>query len=211
MLLTILDRLIISFDNSLKTLCGSVQGTGRQYPADSISENQKFSLSERQISIEQLRINHTGEICAQALYHSQYLFCSDYVIRRWLLHAAQEEQDHLIWCQKRLNELDGRGSFLNPFFYLSSYLVGATFSAMSDELNLGFIRATEDLVCEHLQRQIQTLDYDPRSKKVIEQMILDEDQHGQTAAKYGGVTFSPYIYDCMRITAGFMKITVSKI
>lgn len=211
MFLNFLDRIIISFDNSLKTLAGKVEGTGRLYPVTEVDAMNKSSLSKRKISIEQMRINHTGEICAQALYHSQFLFSQDIKVNDWLVHAAQEEQDHLIWCARRLDELGGRPSYLNGLFYASSYMMGATLSAMSVELNLGFIRATEDLVCEHLQRQLTTLDFDISSRQIIEAMIQDEAEHSVTAESYGGVEFSPYLYDLMRLQASFMKVVVSKV
>lgn len=213
MFFDVFDRLIISIDSSLRTLTGQVDGTGRSYPVTSRYDEQtlSFSPSQKSMSIEQLRINHTGEVCAQALYHSQMLFCRNQAVNQWLLEAAYEEQDHLLWCQRRLDELGGKPSLLNPIYYFSSYTIGAVLSVLSLELNLGFIRATEDLVCEHLHRQMDILSFDSRSKEVIAQMIVDEGQHSDTACHYGGLSYSPFTCEIMRMTSSAMKVSVAVI
>lgn len=207
------DKLIISFDSALKTLLGNVRGTDRSCPSLDEQERQweNFSYEQNQQSIAQMRINHTGEVCAQALYHAQILLSDDENINHWLLKAAREEQDHLLWCAKRLDELDGRPSYLNPFFYSTSFLIGATLSALSPAVNLGFIRASEDLVCEHLVRQHGYILFDKTSRAIIRQMITDETEHSTQASQYGGVSYSPLSLEVMRLFSSVMKISVTVI
>jgi ubiquinone biosynthesis monooxygenase Coq7 len=200
-----IDKLVLSFDNSLKTLSGQVRGTGRPYPVDENSMQSQLLESEIVISKGQMRINHTGEVCAQALYHAQSLFCRSQKISDWLLEASLEEQDHLLWCHRRLTELKTSPSIFNPFFYGASFLMGSSLSLISDKLNLGFIRATEDLVCEHLIEQKKILTFDKFSLRIISQMIIDEKQHSEAAEYFGGFQFSPFFLASMRMSASVMK------
>lgn len=205
-----IDKLVICFDNSLKTLTGQVSGTGRSSPLkDFVAQESPLTRSEQAMSCRQMRINHTGEVCAQALYHAQSLFCRSQQVSQWLYRASLEEQDHLLWCQERLEELGTGASVFNPFFYSASFFMGASLSLVSDKLNLGFIRATEDLVCEHLKDQEKVLVFDKRSRVIIEQMIIDEQEHSDVAQHFGGFQFSPSFLQAMRITASLMKTTVS--
>lgn len=213
MFLTLSDKLIMSFDNALQTLSGTVRGTGRKNPSLKVKETVTEELSDEQLkqAQAQMRINHTGEVCAQALYHAQMLFNQDKVIDKWLIKAAKEEQDHLIWTAERLDEMKSKQSYLNPFFYGSSFVIGAFLSALSPAVNLGFIRATEDLVCEHLERQTKYLSFDKRSQSIIQTMIKDEQEHSDSAAHYGGLSYSPMALEVMRLQASVMKVSVTLI
>ena len=203
----------MSFDNALQTLSGTVKGTGRKNPSQELEEKKNNSLSQEQLkqAQAQMRINHTGEICAQALYHAQMLFNQDKTIDQWLITAAKEEQDHLLWTAQRLKELDSPESFLNPIYYASSFMMGAMLSMLSPAVNLGFIRATEELVCEHLERQKKYLSFDTRSQAIVQTMIEDEQHHGQSAADYGGLSYSPLALEVMRLQASVMKVSVTLI
>jgi ubiquinone biosynthesis monooxygenase Coq7 len=124
-----------------------------------------------------LRINHTGEVCAQALYQGQAALASTPSVREDLLAAAEEELDHLAWCEQRISELDTHTSYLNPLFYGASFVIGAAAALAGDKFSLGFVAATEDQVCKHLESH-------------LEQMLIDEREPGEHALAAGGEEFS---------------------
>src|SRR5690606_10057919 len=137
-----------------------------------------------------MRVNHTGEICAQALYQGQALTARDPAVRGALLEAAAEEADHLAWCEERLAELRSGPSLLNPAFYALSYAMGAVTGLLGDKVSLGFVEATEDQVCRHLEGHLQTLPAeDARSREIVTRMREDEARHGSEALARGGVEF----------------------
>ena len=151
--MSILNNIINEFDIALKTLSDKKAGTDREYPPTPVDKNtSKLSKKEKDLSIQMMRVNHAGEVAAQALYRGQAFVCKDKKIKEHLIHAGDEETDHLVWCKKRLNELGGNSSILNPIWYASSFTIGAIFGAMGEKTSLGFVEATEKQVVIHLQQ-----------------------------------------------------------
>jgi ubiquinone biosynthesis monooxygenase Coq7 len=149
-----------------------------------------MSDAERQHAAALMRINHTGEVCAQALYQGQALTARLPDVRGAMEEAAAEEIDHLAWCEARIKELDGRTSLLNPLFYGLSLGIGAAAGKIGDKVSLGFVAATEQQVCKHLTSHISSLPVqDERSKAVLLQMLEDEAKHATTALDAGGQKF----------------------
>jgi len=146
--MAIIDDLVIGLDRALRTLAGASQAE-RANPAEGVVET-PMNDTDRTHAAGLMRVNHTGEICAQGLYEGQALAARDPGTREALLAAAQEETDHLAWCEDRLNELSARPSLLNPLFYAASYAMGAVTGLLGDRVSLGFVEATEDQVCRHL-------------------------------------------------------------
>ena len=152
-----------------------------------------------------MRVNHCGEICAQALYEGQALTAKTPEARAALESAAQEERDHLAWCRKRLDELDSRPSVLDPLFYGASYAMGAATGLLGDKISMGFVEATEDQVVQHLERHLHTLpEEDERSRAIIEQMREDEAEHGQAALEMGGAEFPEPVKAAMTVMSRLM-------
>ncbi len=149
------DHLIFQADNLLRTLAGQ-HHPERRSPAGDVSEAE-LNEEERRHAAGLMRVNHSGEVCAQALYEGQALIARDAEVRASLQQAAQEEEDHLAWCKARLEELDSEPSVYNPLFYAASYALGAVTGLMGDKVSLGFVAATEEQVCKHLEEHMQTL------------------------------------------------------
>src|SRR3990167_2397492 len=147
---SLFDKLCLSFDQALRALSDGVKTTGATYPASHIQEEQ-LSESQKKQSEALMRINHTGEICAQALYHSQGLVSHTPQLHAKMQQASIEEGDHLAWCKKRLDELGGRTSYLNPFWYMGSFCIGVFAGRMGDAWSLGFVAETEQQVVKHLE------------------------------------------------------------
>jgi ubiquinone biosynthesis monooxygenase Coq7 len=153
-----------------------------------------------------MRINHTGEVCAQALYQGQALTARLPDIRQAMEHAAQEEVDHLVWCEQRLQELDSRPSALNPAWYALSFGMGAAAGLAGDKWSLGFVAETEQQVSVHLQEHLEQLPRnDVRSRAILEQMLVDERIHGETAKEAGGAALPPPVKIAMTLMARLMK------
>jgi 3-demethoxyubiquinol 3-hydroxylase len=183
-----INSLILQFDGALRVLNG-VGNPSRPSPANPL-EQQQLSESERKISARLMRVNHCGEICAQALYVGQGLTSEDPQIQETMQQAAREETDHLLWCEERLKELNSHKSYLNPFFYTMSFVSGALSGLLGNRFNLGFVAATEEQVVKHLEEHLQALPCeDKRSHVILEQMKLDEDQHRTDALNRGGIDF----------------------
>ena len=152
-----------------------------------------------------MRINHTGEVCAQALYQGQALTASLPETREKMEQAAEEEIDHLVWCEQRIGELDSHTSLLNPLFYGLSFAIGATAGAISDKVSLGFVAATEDQVCKHLDDNLQQIpETDGKSRAILEQMRIDEEQHATSALDAGGYRFPAPVKFGMSLLAKVM-------
>lgn len=152
-----------------------------------------------------MRVNHCGEVCAQALYNGQSLTARSSRTTAALDHAAVEETDHLSWCESRIRELDSHVSYLNPFWYAASFGLGAAAGLMGDRVNLGFVAATEENVCEHLEEHLSRLPAeDTRSRAILEQMLRDESGHEQTALELGGARFVPPVKRAMRVVSRLM-------
>jgi ubiquinone biosynthesis monooxygenase Coq7 len=153
-----------------------------------------------------MRVNHAGEVSAQALYHGQALVSRDAALRGHLLKAADEERAHLQWCETRLQELGERSSRLSPFWYLGSFAIGAAAGIAGDRWNLGFVEETERQVVEHLDSHLQQLpQQDQRSRAIVEAMKDDEARHGAEAAAAGARSLPPPVKSLMRRIAGVMK------
>lgn len=204
-----LDRLINDFDRTLRTLNG-LQQAQRPMPAETPAA--ELTESERAHAAGLMRVNHAGEICAQALYEGQALMARSDTVRDQLQAAAAEEQDHLVWCEQRLTELDSRPSLLDPLFYCASFAMGAATALLGDRVSLGFVEATEDQVCRHLDEHLERLPADDqRSREVLTQMRADEARHGAQALDAGGAEFPAPIKGAMRAVARVMTETTYRV
>ncbi len=186
-MLTPLDHLIINFDHGLRTLFGQPLGTTRANPAKTVPENE-LTDSETELSARLMRVNHAGEVSAQALYQGQALTARSQTVRSSMKQSALEENDHLVWCENRIHELNGHVSFLNPLWYAGSFSIGAIAGAAGDKWSLGFVAETERQVIKHLEEHLQRLPNDDlKSRTILEQMKIDEAHHATVALKAGGV------------------------
>lgn len=187
--LSLVDKLINNADQALRTLIPTAARASQASPAADKTEADLDDRQRKHIA-GLMRINHTGEVCAQALYQGQALTARLDHVRDEMELAAQEEIDHLVWCEQRLRELDSRTSFLNPLFYAASFSIGAVAGAIGDKWSLGFVAATEDQVCKHLEEHLQKIpEEDGKSQAILQQMLEDEAIHGTRALEVGGVTF----------------------
>ncbi|GAB1233852.1 2-polyprenyl-3-methyl-6-methoxy-1,4-benzoquinone monooxygenase [Ferrigenium sp. UT5] len=202
-----LDRCITEFDKGLRTLFAKAP-TARPYPDASVEEA-AMSEAEKKHAAALMRINHTGEICAQALYQGQALTARDAVVQEKLKHAAWEETEHLAWTSHRVHELGGRLSLLNPFWYTGSLAIGAVAGALGDKWNLGFLAETERQVGAHLQHHLDTLPpQDAKSRSVAQQMYVDEVGHSDMAVELGAAELPLPVKLAMRGMSKVMTKTV---
>lgn len=179
------DRLIQSFDQALRTVVPDSTQAERPSPAQ--AQCSQLSVEQARHVAGLMRVNHSGEVCAQALYHGQALTAKLPTVRREMQQAAREEQDHLVWCELRLKELDSHPSLLNPLWYGLSFGLGALAGLAGDQYSLGFVAETEKQVSAHLQSHLDQLpDTDPRSQAILAQMNQDELQHREQALQAGG-------------------------
>ena len=196
------DQLLGHVDSSLKTLTGTLPVAG-SFEYD--SRDDALTSDEQSISRQLMRVNHCGEVCAQGLYHGQMLSARNDSTKAHLEHAAEDEQKHLVWCQERLRELNGQTSYLNPFWYGASFMVGAATGLMGDKVSLGFIAATEEEVCKHLDRHLAELpEGDHRTREIIAQMQADEAGHEQAALDEGGAPYPAAIKKLMALQSALM-------
>ncbi len=197
-----IDQWLLGIDRSLKTMTGSLPTTtGFKYS----EVEETLSQNEKTASAELMRINHCGEVCAQGLYHGQALTARNQSAKGHLLNAADDEQKHLIWCQERLKELDARTSYLNPLWYISSFLTGAVTGLMGDKVSLGFVAATEEEVCKHLDQHLEQLPTsDHRSREILEAIKADEQHHQDAAHAHGGAKFPSIIKNLMTASSKLM-------
>ncbi len=186
--LTALDRFINEIDHSLRTVYGRPAITERPNPADSVPEAEEMSDSERDLVSRLMRINHSGEVSAQGLYKGQAFTARRPDIADKMDRAAMEENDHLDWTERRINDLGGHKSLLNPVWYWGSFTIGAVAGAVGDKWSLGFVNETEKQVVRHLEEHLEQLpEQDEKSRAVLEQMKIDEGEHATNAVEYGGV------------------------
>ena len=179
-----IDRLIVTFDKGLRTLFGPAL-TSRPLPGADLPES-GMAEAQRRHAAALMRVNHTGEVCAQALYQGQALTARSSRAQAALERAAQEETEHLAWTGTRIEELGGRRSLLNPLWYAGSFAIGAAAGLLGDRWNLGFLAETERQVVEHLDGHLQRLPAeDRRSRAIVEEMRLDESRHETTAHVHG--------------------------
>lgn len=208
--MSLVDEIVTGLDRALRTVAG-IPAAERDNPAAAVSED-ALAPDERAHAAGLMRVNHTGEICAQGLYEGQALTARDADTRQALLAAAQEETDHLAWCQSRLEELEARPSVLNPLFYATSYAMGAVTGLLGDRVSLGFVEATEDQVCRHLESHMESLPaQDLRSRAIVEQMHEDEARHGADAMAKGGAEFPPPVKRLMTLVSRVMTETTYRI
>lgn len=180
------DRAIIHLDRLISTVLGQPVTTGRATPAQDQTEAE-LSAAQRQHVAGLMRVNHTGEVCAQALYQGQALTAKLDTIRQQMEQAAREENDHLAWCSQRLEELHSHQSYLNPAWYVGSFAIGAAAGLAGDAWSLGFVAETEQQVVKHLDSHLQQLPpQDAKSRAVLEQMKVDELHHASWALDGGG-------------------------
>ena len=203
----LIDRLVLSLDRAVKTLSPGSARALRDNPANNTDDTSLEGDDKKHIA-GLMRINHTGEVCAQALYQGQALTARLPEIKGAMEHAADEEIDHLAWCEDRLFELNSRTSILNPAFYAMSFGIGAIAGMAGDKWSLGFVAATEDQVCEHLKSHLQQLpDADQKSRDILQQMLSDEEEHATRALDAGGVEFTGPAKKAMTLLSTVMTST----
>lgn len=201
-----LDHLIVGFDKGLRTLLSKAQ-TVRPYPDENVAEA-AMSDAERKHAIGLMRINHSGEICAQALYQGQALTARDPRVQKKLEQAAWEETEHLAWTSRRVEELGGHLSLLNPLWYSGSLALGACAGLLGDKWNLGFLAETERQVGGHLQEHLQELPpQDVRSRAIVQQMYTDEIGHSDMALQMGGAELPTPVKLTMQLTSKLLTRT----
>lgn len=202
---TPLDRFIGTLDQAIRTAGGEVPPAQRPNPAGDLAEPALDEAQLRHVA-GLMRINHTGEVCAQALYAGQAATARSEAVRAEMAHAAEEEIDHLAWCQDRLDELDSPPSLLNPLWYAGSFALGAAAGLAGDGWSLGFLKETENQVEAHLEEHIEQLPADDeRSRAILTQMKEDEAKHAQMAEESGAYELPTLVKRAMRTTAGLMK------
>lgn len=207
--MTYLDTFLTAVDRGLRSVTGVVKA---DRPSPAADCEAALTDSERRHAAGLMRVNHCGEICAQALYEGQSLTARRAETRESLATAARQEEDHLAWCRERLTELDGRPSVLDPAFYVASYALGAVTGLLGDRVSLGFIEATEDQVKHHLDRHIEKLPAgDERSRAILTEMRTDEVRHGEDAVRSGGVAFPKAVKDVMGLVSKVMTETTYRI
>ena len=206
-----LDHLLSHVDQQLRRFASERLGTphspARPSPAKGHYEP-VLSGREREHAAGLMRVNHTGEVCAQALYRGQAMLARNVDTRNKLLGAAQEEADHLAWCETRLQELHAEPSKLNPVFYVASFALGAATAIVGDKVSLGFVHATEERVANHLRTHLKALPgEDRKSQLILQQMLVDEQRHGEEALEHGGEEFPRPIKDAMSLASQVMTRT----
>lgn len=205
---TLLDKIISEFDTALRTINPpEIRASIRPSPALPI-EDAPLSPEERKRSVGLMRVNHAGEVCAQALYQGQALTAQLTHIKQQMTDAAIEETDHLSWCEQRLFELDSKPSRLNFLWYTGSILLGALAGLAGDKISLGFVAETERQVSAHLQRHLASLpQQDKKSQVILQQMQEDEEHHAQTALAAGGIELPHPIKQLMNLVSKVMTKT----
>jgi len=201
-----LDKFIIEFDKGLKTLTASAHSV-RPHPDVNVKETE-LNAEEKRHAVGLMRINHCGEVCAQALYNGQALTSKNPQTVQALQQASKEETEHLAWCEKRIQALGGHTSFLNPLWYAGSFTLGAIAGAIGDKWNLGFLAETERQVGAHLDKHLQELPaHDEKSRAILEQMKIDEAEHADTAIRLGGAELPKPIKMAMQQMSKVMTST----
>lgn len=202
-----LDKIIVEFDKGLRTLFARAP-TSRPLPGRDLPDAE-LSSEEKRHAAALMRINHCGEICAQALYQGQALTARNEEVKGALEQAAWEETEHLNWTETRIAELGGRTSFLNPLWYGGSLALGALAGALGDKWNLGFLAETERQVEHHLDDHLARLpQQDERSRAILEQMKTDEIRHAETALEHGGAPLPLPVRAAMKLSSKLMTRTV---
>jgi ubiquinone biosynthesis monooxygenase Coq7 len=205
---TTFDRLCLGLDQAVRALTDNVKTTGHVYPAKHTEEH-PMNDKERKHAAALMRINHTGEICAQALYHGQGMVSRSKETQAQLQQAAQEEGDHLSWCKQRLDELGSHTSYLNPLWYAGSFCLGMTAGMIGDRWSLGFVAETERQVIKHLESHLDLLPKeDARSHQILQKMEKDEAKHRDEAIAAGAKELPGIVKAGMRFMSKIMVKTV---
>lgn len=205
-----MDQLIVEFDKALRTLFATARSV-RPVPGDDMPDA-PLGDDERAHSAGLMRVNHCGEICAQALYQGQALFSRSEVVRRELQQASNEETEHLAWTEQRIAELGGRKSLLNPIWYGGSFALGAVAGCLGDRWNLGFLAETERQVEAHLGRHLEGLPTEDRkSREIVAQMKVDEARHADTAVGLGAHELPGPLKAAMKLMSKVMTTTAYRI
>ena len=202
-----IDQLLLGVDKALRAVVPHSNPSTRPLPVSS-DEIPELTITEARHVSGLMRINHTGEVCAQGLYHGQAFAAKDSGVKQAMQQSAEEEVDHLVWCETRLSELGSHASVFTPLWYSMSFGLGAVAGAISNEFSLGFVAETEAQVSEHLQDHIKQLpENDQRSKEILAQMDKEELHHRELALASGGAALSPAVRRTMRWMANRMKDT----
>lgn len=199
------DILIGHADRVIRTLTGHAKTTGRPNPAADVTEDIELDDSDAHISAQLMRVNHAGEVAAQALYQGQALTAKDKTIQNKLKQAAEEENDHLAWCKGRVTELGERTSIFDPLWYAGSLSIGAIAGLAGDKWNLGFLAETERQVVKHIDSHLEQLpEADHKTRAILEQMRDDENQHATTAIESGAAELPEPIKQGMQLVSNVM-------
>ncbi len=205
------DRLLMEVDRGLRSVFGRPPQTGRPHPAEDVPEAE-LDDRERALSASLMRVNHCGEVCAQALYQGQALTARDAAARATMQEAADEENDHLAWCRQRLEELDSHTSRLDPLFYLGALSIGTLAGLAGDRWSLGFLAETEHQVTAHLNRHLEQLPAkDTVSRAIVSQMRDDEARHAHTAELNGAADLPLPVKALMKLSSKVMTATTHRI
>lgn len=203
----LIDQLVIGFDQALGHALGRENVAARETPGASAGEELTAGAERRHVA-GLMRVNHAGEVCAQALYQGQGLTAKDPAVKAGMQQSAAEEIDHLVWCEQRLRELDSHTSVLNPLWYLGSFTIGAFAGLLGDKWSLGFVTETERQVVRHLQSHLEKLPpADAKSRRILEQMKIDEGRHATIAMEAGAAELPPPVKTLMRLCSKIMTTT----
>ena len=207
------DNLINEFDRALRAIVGVTPlRRAIPQPASEVIQNDSLTQAEKAHAAGLMRVNHVGEVCAQALYQAQKLTSRSDAVREKLEHAALEEEDHLAWCAKRLSDLDSRPSLLNPIWFAGSFAIGTIAGIAGDKWSLGFVAETERQVEKHLDGHLTELPvHDFKSRAIVEQMRIDEIAHGRMAVEQGGKELPDFVKKMMGAVSSVMTKTAYKI
>jgi 3-demethoxyubiquinol 3-hydroxylase len=204
---SVLDHFINTIDEHMGAFLNQPQQTLRAYPADKVAHS-VLTESERRQSEGFMRVNHAGEVSAQALYKAQAITARDSQVRDAMERSAEEEIDHLVWCEERLHELGGRTSHLGPFWFLGSFTIGSLAGLIGDKWNLGFVVETENQVVTHLDEHLEKIaENDLRSRAVLEQMREDEAHHASIALRAGAKELPVPVKKLMQLSSKIMTKT----
>ena len=204
---SVFDNAIIEFDKAMTTVWGRPETTSRPIPGASLPEHE-LSEVERKQSAGLMRVNHAGEVSAQALYQGQALTAKLPQVRAAMEEAAIEENDHLVWCQQRLESLSSHTSVLNPIWYVGSFAIGAIAGKIGDKWSLGFVAETEKQVVRHIEGHLKVIsEHDLKSRAILQQMKVDEQHHGTTALEAGGAILPAPVTKLMGLVSKIMTRT----
>ena len=205
---SLFDRVLIEIDKAARTIYARPVGSGRPNPSYSVVEQPELSDSDRKRGSRLMRINHAGEVAAQGLYQGQALTAHSQSVREQMHQSAEEENDHLVWCDQRLDELGDHKSYLGPLWYTGAFIIGAVAGLVGDRWSLGFVNETERQVVKHLDEHLLRLPpQDKRSRLVLEQMKVDETHHAYVAISAGAAELPTPIKRLMGLVSKVMTRT----